>query len=398
MTEQKPRILVIDDTPANVQVLIAALDADFDLRIARSGTMGLMVAQKTPPDLILLDVMMPEMDGFEVCRQLKAHPQLRAIPVVFVTAVDESEAESFGLALGAADFITKPISVDIARQRICNLLDRERLRKEVEASRDHLEELVLARTMALSIAKEAAEVAHCTKTRFLNNMTHELRTPMNAIMGLTALALGRATDPKQADQLNKAQQACEQLLTLITLMMDLTALESRQLALENSTFTLGAVLERLSGLLAPDARKKGLELSVNTDPRLTDLPLRGDAMRVGQILLAMTGNAIKFTAQGRVAVAALLTEQTAEDIEVRFEVSDTGVGVAAADQKRIFEVFEQADDSSKRRYGGAGLGLALSRQLIELMGGAYGLRSELGAGSVFWFTLPLRQQRGQTSS
>jgi PAS domain S-box-containing protein len=154
MTNVKPRILAIDDNPANLLTLAAALEADFDLQFATSGEAGLALASQMAPDLILLDVMMPEMNGYETCRRLKAEPRLRSIPVIFVTALGDSAAESAGLALGAADYMTKPINVEIARQRIRNLLERENLRKEVEAQRDHLEELVQARTLDLSIARQ----------------------------------------------------------------------------------------------------------------------------------------------------------------------------------------------------------------------------------------------------
>ena len=232
MTNAKPKILAIDDTPANLMTLGAALGDDFDLQIATSGAAGLVLAAEMVPDLILLDVMMPEMDGYETCRRLKAEPQLRKIPVIFITALGDSNAESAGLTLGAADYITKPINVRIARQRIGNLIERESLRKEVEARRDHLEQLVQARTLSLSIAKEAAEAASQAKTVFLRNISHELRTPMSAIMGMNELALLRATDPKQVDQLGKLKLASKQLLALISDLVDISALESNQLSLE----------------------------------------------------------------------------------------------------------------------------------------------------------------------
>ncbi len=160
MSEQRKKILIIDDTPANLRTFGAALASEFSLQIATSGEEGLVLAAKSPPDLILLDIMMSGIDGYETCRRLKADPELHVIPVVFITAMTENDAESAGLELGAADYITKPLNIRIARQRIRNLLERESLRKEVEASRDelqiykkHLEELVQARTLALSIAE-----------------------------------------------------------------------------------------------------------------------------------------------------------------------------------------------------------------------------------------------------
>ena len=389
MTAQRARILAIDDTPANLMTLGSALEGEFDLQFATAGAIGVALALQNPPDLILLDVMMPEMDGFEVCRRLKVNPLLQHIPVVFLTALNDSASESAGFALGAADYITKPINIETAHHRISNLLEREQLRKEVEGHRDHLEELLLAGAVALSIAKEAAEAAGHAKSHFLNNMTHELRTPMNAIVGLTELALFGASDAKQAEQLGEALSASEQLLALITQMMDITGLQAKQLSLEQKPFKLSTVLESLSRLLAPDAQRKGLAWSADLQAECTGLALQGDALRLGQVLLAMAGNAIKFTPQGSVAVLVTLVERTGRDVVLCFEVRDTGVGIASADQRRIFNLFEQLDGSTRRRHGGTGLGLALSRQLVELMGGECGVKSQPGVGSVFWFTARL---------
>jgi signal transduction histidine kinase len=389
MTAQRARILAIDDTPSNLMTLGSALEGEFDVQFATAGAIGVAMALRNPPDLILLDVMMPEMDGFEVCRRLKVNPLLQHIPVVFLTALNDSASESAGFALGAADYITKPINIETAHHRISNLLEREHLRKEVEGHCDHLEELLRAGAVALSIAKEAAEVADQARSLFLNNVTHELRTPMNAIMGLTELALFGASDAKQVEQLGKVQSASEHLLALITQMMDITGLQAKQLSLEQKPFKLTTVLESLSRLLAPDAQRKGLAWSTDIQTECERLALRGDAVRLGQVLLAIAGNAIKFTPQGSVAVLVALVERTGRDVVLCFEVSDTGVGIAPADQRRIFNLFEQLDGSTRRRHGGTGLGLALSRQLVELMGGECGVKSQPGVGSVFWFTARL---------
>ena len=387
----RPSILLIDDTPENLMTLRAALGPEFRLQFATSGAAGLALASEMAPDLILLDVMMPEMNGYETCRRLNAAPRLSSIPVIFVTALGDSAAESAGLALGAADYITKPINVEIARQRIDNLLEREALRKEVEAQRDHLQELVSACALALSIAKESASNAHNTKTIFLRNISHELRTPMSGIMGMTELALLRATDPRQADHLTKLKRASSKLLALITGLIDISALEANQLSLEHGHFALAGVLDKLNGLFSQEAANKGLGLSIETGPELADLQVLGDAPRLEQILMNLIDNAIKFTARGSISAAVAVAEESAHDVLLRFEVRDTGIGIEPADQERIFNLFEQADGSMTRPYGGTGLGLALCKQLIGLMGGAIGVESKLGAGSVFWFTVLLRK-------
>ena len=391
MTHAKPRILAIDDHPANLFTLGAALEPDFHLQIATSGAAGLALASEKAPDLILLDVMMPEMDGYETCRRLKAEPRLASIPVIFVTALGDTAAESAGLELGAADYMTKPLNVDIARQRIRNLLEREALRKEVEAQRDVLQELVSACALGLSIAKESASNAHHSKTIFLSNISYELRTPMNAIMGMTELALMRATDSRQANHLGKLKQASAELLVLIKGLIDASALQANLLTLEHGRFALADVLDKLSGLFDRQAADKGLSLSIKTAPALAQLQVLGDAPRLEQILLNLVDNAIKFTAQGSVSVTAAVAEESAGDVLLRFDVRDTGIGIEPADQQRIFNLFEQGDGSTTRAYGGTGLGLTLCKQLIELMGGKIGVDSKPGAGSLFWFTVRLRK-------
>ncbi|MBS1158488.1 MAG: response regulator [Proteobacteria bacterium] len=282
---------------------------------------------------------------------------------------------------------------------VVDITQRKQSESELESYRQHLEKMVEERTAALSVAKEAAEAASRAKSTFLANMSHELRTPMNAIMGMTELARRRASDAKQIDDLAKVSQASQHLLAIINDILDISKIEADRLHLEQIDFQLGSVLENLRSLSGQPSAEKGLPLQIELPAGLAKLPLRGDPMRLGQILLNLTSNAIKFTAAGRITVSIEVAEEHPDHVLLRFAVRDTGIGIAAKDQERLFRPFEQADSSMTRQYGGTGLGLAICKRLAEMMGGRIGVDSQTGVGSTFWFTARLsKSAAGPTAS
>jgi len=274
-----------------------------------------------------------------------------------------------------------------------DISEKQRVAEELDGYRHHLEDLVASRTRELSAARTRAEAANRAKSAFLANMSHEIRTPMNAIVGLTHLLARTPVTPAQAERLRRIDGAARHLLIILNDILDLSKIEAGRLELEPRDFSLSPVMEQVRSLVADQVANKGLTLEL--EPYAGPAWLHGDPTRLRQALLNYTVNAVKFTERGGVRLRARLLEEAAAGLLVRFEVTDTGIGIAADQLARLFGAFEQADVSTTRRYGGTGLGLPITRRLAQLMGGEVGAESVPGQGSTFWFTVRLGRGQGE---
>jgi PAS domain S-box-containing protein len=270
-----------------------------------------------------------------------------------------------------------------------DITDKKRLESELDSHRHHLELLVQQRTEELTTARQMAEAANVAKSSFLANMSHEIRTPMNGIVGMANILKREGVTPKQAQRLDTIDKSAQHLLSIINDILDISKIEAGKLVLEEVPVAIGRLIANVTSILSEKAKVKGIRLLVQTEALPTNLT--GDPTRLQQALLNYATNAVKFTETGTVTLRCIKLHEDLNSVRVRFEVEDTGIGIAPEAISRLFGVFEQADNSMTRKYGGTGLGLAITRRLVELMEGEVGVESTPGVGSTFWFVARLKK-------
>ena len=409
-------IFIVDDHPSNIQLLSDFLkDSGFRVLVAKDGESAIKKLEKISPDLILMDVMMPGIDGWETCRRLKSSPSTCDIPVIFMTVLSETEDKVKGFAVGGVDYITKPIQREEVLARINVQLRLRSLTKQLEKS------------------KQAAEAANRAKSEFLTNMSHELRTPLNAILGIAQVLQGSKTmTGEELDQLRIISQSGSHLLTLLNDILDLSKIEAGKMELCQTDFIFSSFLQEVVEICQLWAKQKGISFNYQA---ISPLPhaISADNKRLRQVLINLLGNAIKFTNQGSVTFKVGMgsgewgmgngtadvnvgsqewgsnnnwlkpiahqqpTRNNQQEITnnqqpitniIRFQIEDTGIGMTSEQLEKIFLPFEQVGNE-RYKAEGTGLGLAISQKLIQMMGTKLKVTSQPGVGSIFWMDLHL---------
>ncbi len=374
-------VLLVEDNPASIGMVNTALEAEgYLVSVATTGEKALERAERTLPDLILLDILLPGIDGYETCRRLKGSEKTKEIPILFMSGLTESFDKVKGFDLGAVDYITKPIDTSELLARIRTHLSIQRMQDELRA------------------AKELAESANRTKSRFLAHMSHELRSPLQGILGFSELI---QTYPDLTPQIKKDIRAISNsgnhLLKLINDLLEMAKIDAGRTTLDMEDFNLHATVRFVQEMFRATARKNGLELKTRISP---DVPkaVHSDPFKIRQILINLLSNAVKFTKNGQILLEVDPFEeesrmfqdpsQSPDTIPLIFKITDTGQGIAQEEMEILFEPFQQTKYGRKNG-GGTGLGLAICRSFVRLMGGEIRVESEIGKGTTFTIILPL---------
>jgi len=394
------KILVVDDEP-DLELLIRQRfrhkirSNELTFEFAGNGVEALrkLSMDADSYDMVLTDINMPEMDGLSLLVKIKE--QFAHHKAVVVSAYGDMENIRTAMNRGAFDFITKPIDFTDLETTINKTIAEIRLIRQGQVARQKLAETILAKEIA-ELERLKAEQSEKFKQQFLANMSHEIRTPMNSVIGLTNLLVKTQLDDQQKKYLNVIKKSSENLLVIINDILDLSKIEAGKMVFEKTPFFVAESLDTVFHTLQFRSDEKKLAFAIDIKPNVPHA-LLGDPVRLNHILINLAGNAIKFTEKGSVTITADELSRNGDQSIIEFAIRDTGIGIAEDGLNKIFESFSQASNDTTRKFGGTGLGLTISKQLIELQGGSIYVSSELGKGTTFSFKIPFHIASEQES-
>ena len=374
-------VLIVDNDVAVIRVLMGILNQDYIVYAERDSRNCIDVVKRLRPDLILLDILMPEIDGYEVLETLKEDNDSKDIPVIFVTGLTESENEVKGLALGAADYINKPFNAPVVKMRVKSQMKIVNQMRKIQSLKEAEE---IERQRKLEILEESNKA----KSRFLARMSHEIRTPMNAIISMAELALRSDKLSTTHEHVFTVKQAGTSLLAIINDILDISKIESGKFELTPHDYLFSSLLDDVVSIIRMQTIESHLRFIVNVDINIPD-SLYGDEVRIRQVLLNLLSNAVKFTDSGGFVALRIQGEIGSENVvNMTIDVEDSGIGIKKDDMRSLFGEYTQLDREKSNAVEGTGLGLAISKHIVETMGGDIQVRSDYGKGSTFTVTFP----------
>jgi len=358
-------VLIVDDENLNILALTHILKDEYQVYAVKNGPDAIKASEKFLPDVILLDIIMPDMDGYEVIAHLKASEATKNIPVIFISGLSNPEDEKKGLILGAADYITKPFSSAIVKLRIKNQIQ------------------ILSQIWIINKAMDSLVATSNSKSEFLANMSHEIRTPLNTIIGMSELLLNEELPQQHKSFVHDINTSAHILLEIINDILDISKVEAGKMEIIPIDYDFDLYMESLVSMFTFMVQKKKIEFYYEREEGIPRY-LFGDNLKLRQILTNLCSNAVKFTDKGSIKLKVSL-----EGNYIKFSVHDTGKGIKKESIQYLFKTFMQVDKMENRNIVGTGLGLAITKSLVELMGGNVGVESEYGEGSTFIIRLPL---------
>jgi len=394
MADERKKIIVVDDSLEDLSVLKSILKDIYMVYPCPSASEMFDLLEHIQPDLILLDVEMPEMNGYEAAKKLKSVDEYYDIPIIFLTAMLDTQSEIKGLKLGAVDYIHKPFITPLLIKRINMHLSLMEQRRIILDRNKEIENLLGLKIQEVRLREEAeleAEDASRAKSEFLSHMSHEIRSPLNAVIGMINIAT--ETDDIQTIKryLEKADVTSKHILKIINNILDMSKIEANKFELSHSNFNFRNMLSKVIDLTSARAEKKQMHITVNINENVP-LFIINDELRLSQVIINLMTNAIKFSPEnGKIELNAEKLEDKDGEIILKIEVTDNGIGISPERQKELFTLYKHTDGGVPQKTRGTGLGLVISKRIVELMQGKIWIESEPDKGAKFIFTIKAKE-------